>query len=124
MGFTKERIIDVVVITLIITLIVVRIFAPSDGGIWISFFNYISLVIAYVSVYLEIHSKSSTYEKFNVITGVFVIVLIGLVIFAGLIISEVIKLNAKTNDIILLITLLVTLPTRFYTTLILKAVKE
>lgn len=121
---TKQKIMEIVEIVLLLTLIGVRLVIKSDDNSWISLLNYIGLLIAYVSLYLDISVDCSKNKKFNAVTGWFV-VLLGVLVFIGaLILSEIIVLNTKMNDIILLVTLLVSLPTRLYKSIIVELTKN
>lgn len=121
---TKQKIMEIVEIVLLLTLIGVRLVIESDDNTWISLLNYIGLLIAYVSLYLDISADCAKNKKFNAVTGWFV-VLLGVLVFIGaLILSEIIVLNTKMNDIILLVTLLVSLPTRLYKSIIVELTKS
>lgn len=121
---TKQKILEIVEIVLLLTLIGARIAINSDENNWISLLNYIGLLIAYVSLYLDISAECARNKKFDVFTGWFV-VLLGILVFIGaLILSEIIVLNTKMNDIILLVTLLVSLPTRLYKSIIVELTKN
>lgn len=121
---TKSQLMEIAEIALLVTLIVIRVLISSDENTWISLLNYLGLIIAVVSLYLEIHEEYSSYRKLDLVTGVFAVLLIILVVLAGLILTEIIVLNTKCNDIILLLTLLVALPARFYKRLIARAITE
>jgi len=121
---TKEKILEVIEIAVLLTLIVVRFFISSDENVWISVLNYVGLILAFSSLYLEIRTDCSTYKKFDFVTGVFVICFVVLSVFAGLILTEIITLSTKASDIIMLVTLLITLPMRFYKSIIAEALKD
>lgn len=121
---TKEKILEVIEIALLLTLIVVRLFISSDENVWISVLNYFGLILAFSSLYLEVRTNCLTYKKFNFVTGIFVIGFIILSIFAGLILAEVITLSSRASDIIMLVTLLITLPMRLYKSIIAEALKD
>ena len=121
---TKEKILEVVEIAILLTLIVVRFFISSDENVWINVLNYFGLILAFSSLYLEIRTDCSAYKKFDFVTGIFVIGFVVLSMFAGLILTEIITLNTKASDIIMLVTLLITLPMRLYKSIIAEALKD
>ena len=121
---TKNRILEIIVFFVLLTLIFVRFVISEDNNTWISLLNYLGLFIAVGSLFLTLCDEFSSREKFSVIAGGFLIVLIILAIIAGLIFAGIIELNTKWNDIILLLTLLASLPTRLYISWISDFVKD
>lgn len=121
---TKERILEIIEVFVLCTLIVARFLISEDNIAWISLLNYLGLFIAFASFFMMSCEEFSTKKKFNVVAGVFVVVMIILSVIAGLIFAGLIVLNTKWNDIILLVTLLVSLPTRLYISWISDFVKD
>lgn len=111
---TENKILEIIEFVVLITLIFIRLVTKENDNIWISQLNYLGLVIAFSSFFVTLCDKFSTEKKFSVVAGIFVVLLIPLAIIGGLILSNVITLNTKWNDIILLVTLLFSLPTRLY----------
>lgn len=120
----NRKILELIEIAVISTLILTRFFIASDENTWISLLNYMGLVIAVVSLYTDIRRQCFKYKKIDLITGIFVIVIIVIAVIAGLIFAEIIILNTKYNDIISLFTLLITLPVRLYISIIKEAIKD
>lgn len=86
----------------------------NDNTIWISVINYIGLAIATFGTYSTIVPYYDGTRQKNMITGCFflmlaIIVGIGVFVFTGIIIP-----NSKFNDLVLLITLIISLPVKFY----------
>lgn len=111
---TENKILEIIEFVVLITLIFIRLVTKENDNIWISQLNYLGLVIAFSSFFVTLCDKFSAEKKFIVVAGIFVVLLIPLAIIGGLILSNVITLNTKWNDIILLATLLFSLPTRLY----------
>ena len=120
----KGKILEVIEIAILITLILTRFFIASEQNTWISVLNYMGLIIAKVSLYMEIHRQCSTYKKFDMVTGIFVIILAILAVIAGLVFAEIVVLDTKIKDVISLFTLLITLPIRLYVSIIDEVIKD
>ena len=121
---TNNRILEIAEISVLVTLLFIRLFIKSDQNNWISLLNFAGFIIAYVSLYASIYRSCSTYKKIDIVTGVFIILLVLQMIIAGLILSEVLILSTKCNDIILILTLLITLPTKLLSNLIANLIKN
>lgn len=117
----KTKMIELMTIVVLVTLIVTRIILEtlSDGTQsteqWIAVVNYIGLPIAVYSLYMQVAGKCSAFVK-----GLGVIVCCLLIIPGVLIFTEVLTLNSLWNDLIMLVTLLISLPTRLYCSLLTK----
>lgn len=94
-------------------LIVVRLFAAEDAP-WIGLINYTGLAFAVYTLADTVVSEYRGQDKVALIRGLFILLAIPLIVVAALIFTGSITLDARANDLILLITLLVSLPTRFY----------
>lgn len=99
------------IITAIVALGAVRIlFGTSEQtSIWIPFVNFLGIPIALYGVFTRINDRCT-----NVIRGLFILLFMILIVVAVLILTGVIILNALANDLILLGTLLISLPTDYY----------
>ena len=94
-------------------LIVARLFAAEDAP-WIGLINYAGLAFAVYSLADTVVSEYRGHEKVAPIRGLFILSAIPLIVVAVLIFTGGITLDTRANDLILLITLLVSLPTKFY----------
>lgn len=113
----KRSIIDVSVIVVLLVLIVLRICVKEEGSPWwISTINFFGLVIAWVSLCLQI--------KNSVARGVGVIIFIALLVILTAIFAGQIELSTKWNDLILLGTLLISLPANLYSSLLQRKQKK
>ena len=111
---TKGYLFEIGEIVLLSTLMVVRLAISSEENMWISLLNFAGLIVAVASLYNDIYYTYATHKKIVVVTGMFVTILIVLVIMSALILANAIIPSVKWNDMVLLITLLVSLPSRFY----------
>ena len=113
----KTHISSIAIIVSLMTLCVVRFFINdlSQTSIWVSFINYAGIPIATYGVYSRIHSYCS-----NIVKGVFVIIFCIMAIIGALVLANIIIPSTKANDIILLVTLLISLPADFYCKLFVK----
>ena len=114
----KDKILGIAEVVFLITLGFIRVLSVSTECAWISLVNYIGLVISISGFYIDLDFECSRNPKFTIIRGIFIIVVIIMAILLALIATSVLKLNTLANDLILLITLLVTLPAKFYKQLI------
>lgn len=107
----NRRISSIVIIIAIFTMCFVRVAFDSSPqqAIWIPLVNFLGIPIAVCGIYSQISSRCS-----RVIKGIFVILFGLLTIIAVLILTGAIVLSALINDLILLITLLITLPSELY----------
>lgn len=97
----------------VVALIVVRLFAAEDAP-WIGLINYAGLAFAVYTLADTVVSEYRGQDKVATVRGFFILSAIPLIVVAALIFTGSITLDARANDLILLITLLVSLPTRFY----------
>ena len=101
---------------ILFALIVVRLILPEGSYSWINAVNYAGLVIAIISLFFSI-SMCNEYrqrKRFYPIAGLFVILIIVLIFIGILILTNIIVPNAKANDSIMLLTLLISLPSQLY----------
>ncbi len=105
---------EIVEITLLLTLLIVRFFISEENNMWISLLNHFGLIIAVTSLHQDVLLMYRGMPKMSFVTGVFVVILVVLMIAFALIFASVFVPNTKYNDMILLLTLLVSLPARYY----------
>lgn len=99
------------IITALIALGIVRVVfgASEQTAIWIPFINFLGIPIAVYGVFTRVSQRCT-----DITRGFFVFLFMVLTVIAVLILTGVIILDALANDLILLVTLLITLPTDFY----------
>lgn len=98
----------------ILILIVVRIFIRSEKQGWINIVNYIGFLVSLWALFIRLRSVFAQKKQTNFIIGLFVLILFIALLFGVLFFTEIIPFSTKTNDIILLLTLLASLPTLMY----------
>lgn len=98
----------------IIVLLVVRICVGSEMQWWINIVNYSGLLVSLWALFIRLRSIFDGKKQAVFITGLFeaflcIALLVGILLF-----TETIPFSTKTNDIILLLTLLISLPMQLY----------
>ena len=111
----KQNIQQISLISVLVALLVCRLFTNVINYSAIQTINFAGLVLAIISLYLELHRKYKNKRKFITFTGMFFIIFGFLVVFNVLLAFSIFVLSDKANDCIMLITLLLTLPIKFYT---------
>lgn len=99
---------------ILILLIFIRAVIKDENLLWINVVNYTGFLIALWSLFQNLKGVCNNDIKQNYVTGVFVISMILAIIPGVLILTGIIEVTAKINDIILLATLLLTLPIPYY----------
>ena len=98
----------------IIVLICVRICIGPEMQWWINIVNYSGLFVALWALFVRLRCVFHGKKQTDYITGLFAVIL-GIALLLGvLFFTETIPFSTKTNDIILLFTLLFSLPTQLY----------
>lgn len=112
----KKNVTNLIVIIVLIILIIVRAINNDDSTNldWISYINVIALFFSLISLYFMLFSKYKKKRKFVFFTGVCALFALGCIVFSVLLFVSVIRLDVKSNDIILLVTLLFSLPSDLY----------
>lgn len=109
----------VAIITVLIVLIIVRLLTTDTGGTkWIELINIAGLLIAIFALLNDVYLEYKEYEKTPLVIGTIFFMLIIVCIIGTLIFTRTITPSQRANDIIMLITLLVSLPSHFYVRLI------
>lgn len=109
----------VAIITVLIVLIIVRLLTTDTGGTkWIELINIAGLLIAIFALLNDVYLECKEYEKTPLVIGTIFFMLIIVCIIGTLIFTRTITPSQRANDIIMLITLLVSLPSHFYVRLI------
>ena len=109
----KRNICDILIIVVLLTLIIIRIVLHDKECSWINAINFAGIIIAYASLFIEIYSENKTLEKINFFVGISVLILIALAVVEVFVILNMIKISTLGNDLITLITLLISLPVKF-----------
>ena len=119
---TKNNLSYICLSVFLITFFIVRIATNNINTGIIQTVNFSGLTLALVSLYMDLHNENKGSKKFTFFTGVFVFVLVILVIVATLIFFSVISFSTKTDDCITILTLIITLPSKFYVQVISKKI--
>ena len=76
--------------------------------------NFIGLILALWALICKICDRFKGTTQLNFIIGFSVVAMSSVVLVGGLFLAQILSFTPKTNDIILLITLFLTLPAQFY----------
>ena len=107
----------------ILILLLIRVFVKTDNLEWINKVNYIGLFTALLALFLRLLGVFNGNKQVNFIIGSFVVILLISVFFGVMFFSGIIAFSAKTNNIILLLTLLVSLPMQLYEDFLVRILK-
>lgn len=106
------------IIVFLLLLIFIRLFLPDGAYSWINLINYSGLLIAFVSLSFDICNSCNHSNNFFSLVTISTILFTILVIIGALIFTNILTPSSKTNDFIMLLTLLISLPSQFYIQLI------
>ena len=114
----KNNIIHIIIIVALLTLCVIRFFVEDSAqtSTWIPFVNYLGIPIAAFGLYNRVRFRCGNFTR-----GIFVIIFCILTILAVLILTNLLVLSAMVSDLILLVTLLISLPSDLYCKLLCKS---
>lgn len=124
MNKAKKNTINIVVLFILLVLIVVRVFISDKNCNWISAINFSGVLMAWCNIHFDVYSEFNSYEKIHFFTGVSCTVIVVLAIITVLVLLEIIDFSIKTNDIITLITLLISLPCELHKKIIGSIIKR
>lgn len=111
---TKELIWSCLEFFVITVLIIIRICIGPETQWWINVVNYCGLLVAHWALFIRLRSVFRGKKQANYIIGFFVVLLGGVLLFGVLFFTGIIPFSTKANDIILLLTLLISLPMQLY----------
>lgn len=91
-----------------------RFFIPDEQCKWIQGLGFAGVVVALVDLYASAYKQNSKQDKFQVIIGLAIIIATILVIIAFGMITNFIVLQSRGNDILTILSLLISLPNELY----------
>ncbi len=106
----------------IFVLMVVRIFLKENDN-WIEFINIAGLMIAFIDLYNNTKHSYSDAKNIDFCTGLFIIIICVLIVFEVTVLLEIININEKVSDLIMLLTIFISLPKPLYVRIIGKKIK-
>lgn len=113
MKILKDVIKNIVIIVILITFILIRVFINHIDK-WIAIINYLGLIIVFANLYFEICQVNESKDKLNIIHGFALLSFIVFTVVFIFLMCDLIKLSSLLNDLILLFTLLISLPEKIY----------
>lgn len=108
---TKQKIAKFVVLIFLAVVLLIRLLVSDDQSGWIEIINYAGVCVAVADLYLKCYV---TADKFKIVTGVAVIILLVLVAGAALMLTNIWQLDSRQNDILTITALLLSLPSDLY----------
>ena len=110
----KQNFFLLVIAVILIALIIARLTLPEGSYSWINTINYAGLVMAVVSLFFSMCNEYKHRKRFYSIAGFLTFFILILIVIGVLILTNIIVLNSKVNDFIMLLTLLISLPSQLY----------
>lgn len=124
MNKSKKNIFNISVIFILIVLIFIRSFVPNEISNWISAINFAGVIMAWANIHIDLYSELNSYEKIHLFTGISYSIIAILTIITILLFFGFLSLSLRTNDIITLIILLISLPSELYKKIIGNLIKK
>lgn len=110
MNKSKKNMINVAVVFVLLVLISIRLFISDENCNWISAINFSGILMAWANIHIDLYNELNNYEKIHFFTGISYFIIAILVIITILVLFGIISFTIRINDIITLITLLISLP--------------
>lgn len=102
------------VFVLLVLLLIGRCILEDDDSKWIQFIGFMGVVISLGDLYGKAHDKYNEKDKFRVIKGIAIIVVVILMMIGAGMILNVINLANRGNDLLTILALLISLPNDLY----------
>lgn len=102
------------VFVVLFILLLGRIVVSDEQSKWIQGVGFIGVVVALVDLYANAYKQNSQKDKFKVISGLAIIIATILMFIAAGMIMNIIVLQSKGNDILTILSLLISLPSELY----------
>lgn len=103
-----------IIFVALLSFVVVRIIVKGENTKWISLVNYVGFEIAIGALFNDCEKNFKSQKRMANLRGLFIILLFTATIIGALIFTSVITLDSTANDLLLLFTLLLSLPTPLY----------
>ena len=117
----KQKMAKFAVLAFLAAMLLIRLWVPDNQSAWIEIINYLGVCVAGADLYLKCYT---TADKFKIITGIAVVILVALVSGAALILTNNWQLDSRGNDILTIIALILSLPSDLYAIWIKKFVES
>lgn len=92
----------------------VRLFLNDEQSKWVQIISFLGVVIAIANLYNDIYTQNNGKDKFIIIKGAVVIISVGLIAILIGLFANLIVLDNKGNDILTILSLLISLPNDLY----------
>lgn len=110
----KQRIYNLIVIVLLCSCIVARIIVDNNNTKWLKGITILGFFISVFTLYVELFQQNKNKKRFAFFSGCFVIINVIFLFLSVLIALSVIPTTNKFDDIIMIVTLLISLPSKFF----------
>ena len=120
---TRNNIWAVIEFFVILMLLLIRIFANAENWEWVNLVNYFGFLVALWALFIRLHGVCSNNRQVNFVIGVSVVIFLVAIGIGILFLTGIILVTAKTNDVILLLTLIFSLPVQLYEEILKKMLK-
>ena len=111
----ENKIIGKILIFLVLFLLLLaRFFMDDEHSKWIQFIGFAGVVISLIDLYGSAYFQFRGKDKFNVITGIAIILACVIAVVIVGMILDFIVLGAKGNDCLTILALLISLPADLY----------
>ena len=117
---TRNIIWAVIEFFVILMLLLIRVFVTAENWGWVSLVNYFGFLVALGSLFIRFYEVFRNKRQVNFVIGASIVVFLVAIGIGVLFLTEILKVTTKTNDIVLLLTLIVTLPVQLYEELLKK----
>lgn len=101
---------NVAIVFVLLVLVCIRFFISDENCNWISAINFSGILMAWANIHIDLYTELNNCEKIHFFTGISYSIIAILVVITILVLFGIISFSIRTNDIITLITLLISLP--------------
>lgn len=120
----KNNISNIVIMVFLLVFVFVRMFDNEESVPLVNAINFAGIMMAVISLMFEVYTECKDDEKIKFFIGLSIVIIIALLVVTTLILLSIISPSNKANDIITLVTLLISLPYKFHKKIICKILKN
>ena len=110
----KQKIFNLIVIVLLLSCAFARLIVDNNNTKWIKGITILGFFISVFTLYFELYRQNKNNKRFAHFTGWFIIICIILLFLSVLISLRIIPTTNRFDDIVMIVTLLISLPSVFY----------
>lgn len=102
------------VFVVLLALLIGRLFMSDEQSKWIQGIGFIGVIVALVDLYANAYKQNRKKDKFKIIIGLAVVVATILMVIAAGMIMDIIVLKSRGNDVLTILSLMISLPSELY----------